>query len=132
MADAAHAETEPDAPAPVVGRLSCSLVGQERLVRAVPGTRMAGWCGPEPFTGFHWCNYGVNSAYVDRLTAHGLQVSAMADDAGVEAVELPLSAHPFFVATLFQPQVGSIAGKPLHPILGAFVGAAGWRPGGLR
>jgi hypothetical protein len=30
-------------------------------------------------------------------------VSAVADDAGVEGIEVP--EHPFFTATLFQPQV---------------------------
>jgi len=48
-------------------------------------------------------------------------ISALADDAGVEAVELP--KHPFFLATLFQPQLGSLAGQPLHPIIKAFVAA---------
>ena len=43
------------------------------------------------------------------LEAAGLVVSARAPDAGVEAVELP--GHPFYVATLFQPQVGSSAGR---------------------
>ena len=74
-----------------------------------------------PFVGFHSCNYGLAPAYVDRLANHGLVISALADDAGVEAVELP--KHPFFLATLFQPQLGSLAGQPLHPIIKAFVAA---------
>ena len=78
-------------------------------------------CGGQPFVGFHWCNYGLVPAYVDLLVQHGLVISAVADDAGVEAVELP--NHPFFMATLFQPQVGSLAGRPLHPIVQAFVAA---------
>ncbi len=53
-------------------------------------------------------------------------VSARAPDAGVEGIELP--AHPFFVATLFQPQVGALAGQPLHPLIGAFAGGLS-RPG---
>ena len=48
-------------------------------------------------------------------------VSAHADDAGVEAFELP--RHPFFLATSFQPQVGSSSRKRLHPVLRAFGGA---------
>ena len=65
---------------------------------AVAGTRIAALCGHEPFVGFHWCNFGLSPAYVDRLAERALVVSARADDAGVEAVELP--EHPFFVATL--------------------------------
>jgi CTP synthase (UTP-ammonia lyase) len=78
-------------------------------------------CGNAPFVGFHWCNYGLAPAFVDRLTEHGLVIAARADDAGVEAVEL--RNHRFFLATLFQPQVGSVAGKPLHPVIEAFVAA---------
>jgi CTP synthase (UTP-ammonia lyase) len=48
-------------------------------------------------------------------------VSARADDAGVEAFELP--SHPFYLATLFQPQVGSSSRDSLHPVLGALVEA---------
>lgn len=121
--DAEHGETSPHAARRVVDRLACSLVGQERVVSAVPGSRLAALCGLEPFVGFHWCNYGLDSDYVERLTAHGLLVSGLADDTGVEAVELPVSTHPFFLATLFQPQVGSMAGRPLHPIIRALVSA---------
>ena len=48
--------------------------------------------------------------------------SAHAPDAGVEGIELP--SHPFLLATLFQPQVGALAGRPRHPLVAAFVAAA--------
>jgi CTP synthase (UTP-ammonia lyase) len=120
--DAAHAETDPGAADPVVARLSCSLVGEERRVTAVPGTRVAELCGAEPFTGFHWCNYGLAAAHEAALQAAGLVVAARAPDAGVEAVELP--GHPFYLATLFQPQVGSAASGRVHPLIEALVSAA--------
>ena len=120
--DAAHAETDPDAPEPVVARLSCSLVGEERPVTAIAGTRIAALCGPAPFTGFHWCNYGLVPGREAALVEAGLVVAARAPDAGVEAVELP--GHPFYLATLFQPQVGSSASGRLHPVIGALVSAA--------
>jgi len=122
LADAAHAETDPDAADPVVARLSCSLVGEERPVTAVAGTRVAELCGTEPFTGFHWCSYGLVPEREAALVAAGFVVSARAPDAGVEAVELP--GHPFYVATLFQPQVGSSASGRLHPLIGALISAA--------
>ncbi len=120
--DADHAETaSADQGSLVVDRLQCSLVGQERRVSAVPGTRLHALCGGVPFIGFHWCNYGLSPRYVDLLAAHGLVIGARADDAGVEAVELP--THPFFLATLFQPQIGALAGRPLHPVISALVAA---------
>ena len=120
VVDAGHAETSPDGGTLVVGRLACSLVGEERRVTTVPGTRMHALCGV-PFAGFHWCNYSLSPRYVDLLTASGLVMSAHADDAGVEAVELP--GHSFFLATLFQPQVGALDGRPLHPVIAAFAAA---------
>jgi len=102
-----------------IAPLACSLIGEEREVTCVPGTRLAAICGTAPFTGFHWCNYGLADAFVERLADAGVVVSAHAPDAGVEGIELP--DHPFFVATLFQPQIGALAGAPLHPLITAFV-----------
>jgi CTP synthase (UTP-ammonia lyase) len=114
---AGHAESHPEAPVHVVGPLACSLVAQERTVTAVAGTLAAQLCGTEPFAGFHWCNYGLSPRMRDRLVEAGLVVSATAPDAGVEAIELP--GHPFYLATLFQPQVGSSESGELHPIVAA-------------
>jgi CTP synthase (UTP-ammonia lyase) len=120
--DARHAETDPDTDGLVVAPLQCSLVGEQRSVTCVPGTRLAAICGTEPFAGFHWCRYGLADAFEERLVAAGVVVSARAPDAGVEGIEL--SSHPFFLATLFQPQVGVLAGRPLHPLIAAFLDAA--------
>jgi CTP synthase (UTP-ammonia lyase) len=35
-----------------------------------------------------------------------------------------LPEHPFFIATAFQPQVGSSESGQLHPLIGAFLDAA--------
>jgi CTP synthase (UTP-ammonia lyase) len=48
-------------------------------------------------------------------------ISAHAQDAGAEAIELP--DHPFFLATAFQPQVGSSESQVLHPLIAAFLAA---------
>lgn len=122
IAGAAHAETDPHSETAVVGALACSLVGERRTVTGVPGTRLAALCGVEPFTGFHWCGYGLADGYVDRLAAAGLVLGAFAEDAGVEAFELP--GHPFYLATLFQPQVGSSERAELHPVLTGLVEAS--------
>ena len=126
IAGAAHEETEPGAEAIVVAALACSLYGEERTVVPVAGTRLAAICGAEPFTGFHFCGYGLVPGVAERLEAAGLVVGAHADDAGVEAVELP--GHPFYLATLFQPQVGSSRATAVHPLLTALIDAASGRP----
>jgi len=119
IADASHAEIDPSG-TPVVVPLACSLVGERRLVRVVPGTTAATVCGPAPMVGYHFCGYGLDSETVPRLEEAGPIVSGYADDGTIEIIELP--HHPFFVATLFQPQVRMEDGE-LHPLLVAFADA---------
>lgn len=122
MEDAAHAESHLASQTPVVVPLECSLYGERRLVAPVAGTRFGEICGTRPFAGFHWCGYGLDNAVEQRLEEAGVVLSARAPDAGVEAIELP--DHRFFVATSFQPQVGSSDSQTLHPLIKAFLDAA--------
>jgi CTP synthase (UTP-ammonia lyase) len=92
LRDADHAETTPEGQTLVVARLPCSLVGQERVITALSGTRLQAICGSTPFVGFHWCSFRLPPAFVETLTGHGLVIGAHADDAGVEAIEIP--THP--------------------------------------
>lgn len=119
IAGAAHEESQADGENLVVSSLACSLIAERRTVTTVPGTKASLICGSAPFVGFHWCNYGVSPRYIDRLTAHGLVIGAHANDAGVDAIELP--QHLFYFATLFQPQVSSLEGEPLHPVVREFL-----------
>ena len=118
---AGHAEQDPAADDLVVGPLRCSLYGERRLVVPVPDTILARVCGSEPFEGFHWCGYGLDPRFAVTLQGVGVVLSAHAEDAGTEAVELP--EHPFFLATAFQPQVGSSESHVLHPLITAFLSA---------
>jgi CTP synthase (UTP-ammonia lyase) len=120
--DAAHAESDPEPPDPVVAALACSLYGERRAVTPVPGTRLAAICGERPFEGFHWCGFGLAAGAAQTLAEAGVTLAAHAPDAGVEAIELP--EHPFFMATPFQPQVGASTSGKLHPLIAAFLDAA--------
>lgn len=55
------------------------------------------------------------------MASAGLEVVARAEHGEARAVEL--AGHPFFIATLFQPQLSSTPEKP-HPLITAFVKAA--------
>jgi CTP synthase (UTP-ammonia lyase) len=123
---ATHGESDGGRDDNVVVPLACSLDGEERLVTPVPGTRFAAWV-PEPFAGMHFCRYAPSAEVVARLERAGVVVGATADDAGAEVLEFP--DHPFFVASLFQPHVGALAGKPVHPLVTAFTDAVHRRPG---
>ena len=126
ISDAGHAESDSDADQHVVVALQCSLYGQRRTVTPVLGSRLASICGEVPFDGFHYCGYGLDERFASDLQDVGVVISAHAPDAGVEALELP--EHPFFLATAFQPQVGSSETGELHPLLFAWLHAAATRP----
>ncbi len=117
-----HAEVDGVDESNAVAPLACSLVGQERVVTPVPGTWFADLVGGEPFVGMHYCGYGPTDSTVTALTGNGWLVEASAPDAPAEV--LRLTTHPFFVLSLFQPQIGAIAHGRVHPLLHAFVGAA--------
>lgn len=119
---AAHAESDPEGETLVVTPLRRSLYGERRLVEPMPATRLAEICGLLPFTGFHWCGYGLDSTIERRLQDAGVVLSARAADAGVEGIELP--DHPFFMATAFQPQVGASESRELHPLIHALLDAS--------
>jgi CTP synthase (UTP-ammonia lyase) len=123
-----HAETAPDAVMPVIARLACSLVEKSGSVRLADGSRLRGIYGTaEVEEGYH-CNYGFNPAYERMLSdPAGLRVAARDPAGEVRAVEL--AGHPFFIATLFQPERSALRGAD-HPLINAFVAAACGQPGG--
>jgi CTP synthase (UTP-ammonia lyase) len=122
MTDASHAESDGVDASNVIAPLACSLSGQERLVRPIPGTRFSELVGGEPFIGMHYCDYGPGPNELERLTAGGWVIEATAEDAGAEVLEL--STNSFYMLSLFQPQIGALSGKPLHPLLRDFVSCA--------
>jgi CTP synthase (UTP-ammonia lyase) len=120
IGEASHAETDPEAAELVITPLACSLVEQRVSVTVLPGSRLASIAGASRDEEYH-CRYGLAPAYEERLAAAGLHVSARDGEGEVRAVELP--SHPFFVATLFQPERAVLRGS-VHPIVVAFVDAA--------
>ena len=122
LASASHAESDGVDDTNVVRALACSLDGEERLVRPLAGTRFARLVDGEPFVGMHYCNYGPGTDALQRLVEGGMVIEATADGAEAEVIELP--TNRFFMLSLFQPQIGALAGKPLHPLLREFVRCA--------
>lgn len=127
--EADHTESNPSAGVPVIHRLACSLVGLRGRVRFVEGSLVAGAYGAsEAEEGYH-CNYGVNPAYLGLVEASPLRVVARDEEGSVRAVEL--GGHPFFVATLFQPELSAFQGT-VHPLVRAFARAAAGFEAGAR
>lgn len=115
-----HAEIHPDAPALLIAALRCKLYGDEATVHIADGTLAARVMGAGPTTERYFCRFGLNPAYEQALVDAGLVVSGRDADGDVRVVELP--SHPWFLGTLFQPELAS---DPtwVHPIIGAFSNA---------
>lgn len=119
--DADHTESNPSASVPLIHQLVCSLLGTRGRVRFVEGSLVAAAYGAgEAEEGYH-CSYGVNPAYLGIVEASPLRVVAWDEEGAVRAVEL--GGHPFFVATLFQPELSAFQGT-VHPLVRAFARAA--------
>ena len=119
IADATHAEYAVPG-TPVVTLLACSLRDDEIEVDVTPGTRLASLYGSTSVKERTTCNYGLEPALAHIASSHGMVVAATDGTSEVRAVERP--DHPFFVATLYQPQLSSWPGRP-HPIWSGLVAA---------
>lgn len=119
--DAEHAETAPGAARAVVVPLECALVEVAEPVRLLPGTRLArAYGGTSAHEGYH-CRYGLEPRFRGTLLRGALRATAEDERGEVRAVEL--EGHPFFVATLFQPERAALEGRPV-PLAAAFLAAA--------
>ncbi|WP_426103102.1 CTP synthase C-terminal region-related (seleno)protein [Pseudomonas sp. PSPC3-3] len=101
-ADAEHGELVPNAQRAVIAPLSCALVEASDTVRLVAYTRIADAYGTLDIHEGYRCRYGINPDFASVLL-EGALIPSGHDSAGdLRAVEL--LDHPFFVATLFQPE----------------------------
>lgn len=123
-ADAEHAETAPDAARAVISPLACALVEATETVNLFPGTRIATAYERAQITEGYRCRYGLNPAFQAALVAGPLR--AAADDATGEVCAVELDDHPFFVATLFQPERAALR-QQAAPLITAFVAACAAR-----
>lgn len=120
LAGATSSELDPASAEAVIVSLACGLVEVLGEVHLVAGTRMAEFYGEPRATEAYHCRYGVSASAAARLGAGPLRVAAR-DDAG-EVRGIELEDHPFFMATLFQPERAALLGVP-HPLVAAFVGS---------
>lgn len=116
--DAEHAETAPEAACPVITLLACALVEATDAVRCRPGSRIASCYGSAEATETYRCRYGLNPKFQAALLAGPLRASA--EDSTGEIRALELDDHPFFLATLFQPERAALQNR-VPPLVAAFV-----------
>ncbi|RZU15866.1 glutamine amidotransferase class I [Kribbella rubisoli] len=121
---AQHGESTPDADDLLIVPLACSLDGHEGAIQVTPGTRAAALLGVERSMERYHCSYGLDTTRLDLLREHGLVFSGYDDEGDPRIAELP--DHPFYLATLFQPELAGDGTRP-HPFIRAFARAAAQR-----
>lgn len=124
--DAAHGESEPDAKRQVISPLSCALVETTETINLFAQSQLASIYGSLTIQEGYRCRYGLNTAFREALLQGPLVASADDDTTEIRAVELTI--HPFFIATLFQPERAALSDKR-SPLIAAFVNACAQNQG---
>lgn len=124
--DAQHAEYDPYASQLFVTPLSCSLAGRTMTIHLTPGSKVGDLYGRPDVQEQYYCDFGLNPDHQDDLHHAGFRVVGTDQDGEARVLELP--DHPFYVATLFVPQLNSQPQRP-HPLVVALLEAAAERAG---
>jgi CTP synthase (UTP-ammonia lyase) len=119
-ADAEHAETAPESGNAIITPLSCSLVEAFAPIRLRAGSRIAAAYDALETRERYRCRYGLRKELEADVFGGPLKVSGYDEDDEVRAMEL--DGHPFFIATLFQPERAALEGIT-PPLVSAFVQA---------
>lgn len=121
IVDAHHAEYQPEHATLFITPLTCSIAGQTLEVVVEPSSQ-AGRAYRQPRAmEQYYCTFGLNPDYHAQLQQHGLLITGMDLDGEARIVEV--ADHPFFVGTLFVPQLTSTPAQP-HPLIVAYMQAA--------
>ncbi len=92
--------------------------------RFEPDSLVARMYGDETVVERHRHRFEFNNHYAGPLKQAGLRISGVSDDGNlVEVVELPESAHPWFLGCQFHPEFTSTP-RDGHPLFSGFVRAA--------
>lgn len=132
IVEANHAEYDPYASCLFISELACSLAGRKMNLHLKEGSQVADIYGATEVVEQYYCNFAVNPDYLDQIQHGPLKIVGSDSEGVVRAVELP--GHPFFIGTLFVPQVLSTPTTP-HPLVSAFVKAcseAASKPNGVN
>ncbi len=105
LTDADHQKSNPKAALPLITPLGCGLAGVKARVRFMEGSHLRNAYRAAESTEEYHCSFGLNGRYRRLIESGPMYVSAVDDQDEIRAVEL--DGHPFFVATLFQPEMAA-------------------------
>lgn len=118
--DAEHGETSPDAARALLTPLTCSLVEAVDSIHLVEGSLIAKAYERAEIREGYRCRYGVNPEFERELLSQ--QLCAVGQDSTGDLRAVELCGHPFFVATLFQPERAALKGI-VPPLVRALIEA---------
>jgi CTP synthase (UTP-ammonia lyase) len=114
----------------IIVPVSCPVPNREQnapklsggvVVNILPESRLAKILGRTQLAEQFFCNYEVDPGYCRRIESEntGMRIVARGESGELRGVEI--NAHPFYVATLFQPQLTSVATGEPHPMIAAYL-----------
>jgi CTP synthase (UTP-ammonia lyase) len=118
---ARHAENGPGHDDALIVPLSCSLAGHEGEVRVTADSLAARVLGARSTVERYHCSYGLGAEFLDVLRDGGMRFTGADANGDARIAELP--DHPFYLVTLFQPELAG-DGDVAHPIIRALAVAA--------
>ena len=105
----------------VISRLASSLVGKTETVKIAAGSLASQAYGREEAAEQFSCNFGLSPGFGRGVDWGRLKIAGVGPTGEARIAEL--TDHPFYVATLFLPQMSSTPDRP-HPLIKAFLRAA--------
>ncbi|MGW8462555.1 CTP synthase C-terminal region-related (seleno)protein [Pseudomonas sp. CLCA07] len=118
--DAEHGETHPEAARALLTPLTCSLVEAVDSIHLIEDSLIANAYETTEIREGYRCRFGVNPAFARELLTQ--QLCAVGHDSQGDLRAVELKGHPFFVATLFQPERVALKGI-LPPLVRAYIKA---------
>ncbi|WP_052350370.1 glutamine amidotransferase-related protein [Paenibacillus gorillae] len=118
LEDADHEELNPDASNLVISKLACSLVGQTGEVFIKQPSLVSSLYQETAVIEQFRCSYGLNPNFEVPIDEAGLKIVGTDAEGRPRIVEL--AEHPFFIGTLFVPQLSSSNANP-HCLVNAFI-----------
>jgi CTP synthase (UTP-ammonia lyase) len=121
MKDAGHAEIHPSSSQMIIKPLECFVSEQIHSFHLEQGTKIYDVYQQSKIDEqYGICNYGFNQFYADMFEKRGFIASGTDTEGKVKIMEL--TAHPFYIGTLFQPERSALTGKT-HPLITCFIKA---------
>jgi CTP synthase (UTP-ammonia lyase) len=101
-----------------IDKLSCSLKGTSSKVVIKENTYTHKIYNQKEIEANYFCNYGLNNKFQESIAHEDIIISGIDCNNAIRIIEL--RNHPFFIATVYVPQVASTYDKP-EPLITEFI-----------